>query len=74
MIIKVKNIVKKSKIISSRKIEKVLNISKNAVLPMLEILEKKGLIQKYDCKKSCSSICKNCKIEKTQYYLWIGDS
>lgn len=68
MLLKIRDYIKKSKVVSSQQVSREFHIDERALEPMLGWWVKKGVIRECDengCKKSCNS----CGVKKTSFYM-----
>ncbi len=73
MVIEIKNRIKRYSFVSLNELALGLAAQKEAIEPILNLMEKKGLIKKLECKTPCKTYSKTCQsCRKNIFYTWNG--
>lgn len=70
MLQRIRELIAHNNVISQQHLQRVLHVDEEALQPMLDLLSKKGFIQRMTARSACQSGCSGCG--KNDLWQWCG--
>lgn len=72
LLLQIKDYISQRGTVSLQEMAWHFRMESRALRPMLELLEKKGQIQRHECSACCCSSCGSCDPESVEFYSKIS--
>lgn len=68
MLLKVLDFIKQHKLVSTQQLQREFNLDLSALIPMLDIWQRKGIIKECPLGSGCKKSCGKCVFNKNKYF------
>lgn len=71
MLLQICDFVRREGVVNTQQLTREFRLDLSALHPMLELLVRRGLIQRCQDQTSCQSTCFKCQNQLIEYYQWV---
>lgn len=72
MLLQIREYFRRKRVVSNQQLAREFHLDLLALQPMLDLWQRKGVIEPCQEKPGCQSRCFKCKTQPTVYYQYIG--